>query len=59
MTTNFEHTGILATFQLKRTNVTPAADRLAALEAWVTTFDERLSRLESALLGNAKAVEGK
>jgi hypothetical protein len=45
---NFEHTGVAISFQLKRTGVTPAADRLAALEAWVTGLDERL-----------KAVEGK
>jgi hypothetical protein len=43
-----DHTGMHLTMQLRRTNVVPAADRLAALEAWVATFDERL-----------KAVEGK
>lgn len=42
----FDHTGLVLTYQLRRTNVTPAADRLAALEAWVTTFDERLKALE-------------
>lgn len=43
---NFVHTGILARFQLRRVGVTSQADRLAALEAWVTGFDERVKALE-------------
>lgn len=49
----FEHTGVSVTMQLRRTGVTPAADRLAALEArtselekWVTTFDETLKAMK-------------
>lgn len=42
-----DHTGLVLTYQLRRANVTPAADRLAALEAWVATFDERVKALES------------
>lgn len=41
----FEHTGILAQFQLRRTGVTPAADRIANLEAWVTRFEDFEARL--------------
>lgn len=42
-----DHTGLFLTMQLRRTNVIPAADRLSALEAWVTTFETQL-RAESA-----------
>jgi hypothetical protein len=41
-----DHTGLHLTYQLRRAGVTLAADRLAALEAWVTAFDERLKALE-------------
>lgn len=46
----FEHTGIALTFALRRTGVTPAAERLSALEAWVTKLDDfeaRLAALEA------------
>lgn len=43
----FEHTGVALSFQLKRTNFIPAADRLSALEAWVTTFEARIAALEN------------
>lgn len=41
-----DHTGLHLTFQLRRAGVIPAADRLSALEAWVTTFEARLGALE-------------
>jgi hypothetical protein len=41
-----DHTGLHLTYQLRRAGVTPAADRLAALEAWVTTFEAKLKILE-------------
>lgn len=47
----FEHTGISLTMQLRRTGVTPAAERLSALEAWVTKLDDFEARLA--------ALEGK
>lgn len=50
-----DHTGLYLTYQLRRTNVTPQADRLAALEAWVTGFEESILSLE----GRLKALEGK
>lgn len=43
---NFEHTGVKIRFALRRTNVIPAADRLSALEAWVTNVEGRLAALE-------------
>lgn len=42
----FEHTGVALTFQREDTRVTPAADRLAALEARVTGLNDRLEALE-------------
>jgi len=40
-----DHTGLHLTFQLRRTGVRSVNDRLSALEAWVTNFDERLKAL--------------
>lgn len=45
----FEHTGVSLVYQLRRTNVIPAADRLSALEAWVTTFEAQLIKNTEAL----------
>lgn len=52
----FEHTGVALSFQLRRVNVIPAADRLSALEAWVTTLDERLKVVEGKRVGEGKPV---
>lgn len=41
-------------YQLRRTNVIPSTDRLAALEAWVTTLDEQRQAIEARL----EALEG-
>lgn len=43
-----DHTGLHLTYQRQRTGVKSTADRIAALEHWVTNFDERLKSLENA-----------
>jgi hypothetical protein len=42
-----DHTGLHLTYQLRRAGVVPLAERLSALEAWATTFNDRLAVLES------------
>lgn len=44
-----DHTGLALIFQLRRANVIPAADRLSALEAWVTNFEAQLMKNTEAL----------
>lgn len=51
----FEHTGCSLLFMLKRTGVTPQADRLSALEAKAADFDARLEMLEGNPPGGHEA----
>ena len=41
-----DHTGLHLTFALQRAGVKSTAQRLSALEEWVTNFDERLKAVE-------------
>lgn len=41
-----DHTGLHLTFRLYRAGVKSAEERLSALEAWVTNFDEQLKALK-------------
>lgn len=42
-----DHTGLHLTYQRQRVGVLSVSDRIAALEAWITNFDDRLAAIET------------